>query len=335
MTTTHRSVRLARRPTGMPTADDFTITDAPLPALGDGEVQVRISHVSLDPAMRGWMNEGKSYVPPVGIGDVMRSFSAGTVEASNHPDFAPGDAVTGIIGVRDRAVVPGADLLQVDYGQAPPERWIGGLGMPGMTAYFGLLRLGQPKPGETVLVSAASGAVGSLVGQIAKLKGCRAVGIAGGPDKCRHVVETLGFDACVDYKADDFRARLKDATPDGVDIYFENVGGEIFDAALSRMNLWGRIPVCGMISQYTATTQPPPFPNFRSVLVNRLTIRGFIIFDFAEDYAEAVSALGQWHADDKLVMTEDVRDGGLDAFPDVLKLLFTGGNLGKLVLKVG
>lgn len=332
--TQNRTVRLTRRPVGMARREDFTIADEPMPQLKDGEILVRNAFVSLDPAMRGWMNEGRSYVEPVKLGDVMRGYSAGHVEASNHPDFKPGDAVTGLFGVQTFAGADGRGALKVDTSAAPLERWIGGLGMPGMTAYFGLLDIGAPKAGETLLVSAASGAVGSLVGQIGKLKGLRVVGIAGGPKKCADVTDELGFDACVDYKAGGLKEALKAACPDGVDIYFENVGGEIFDTVLTLMNPFGRIPVCGMISMYNATEMPPGPANFRSVLVNRLKVQGFIVFDFAKRYGEAVEALGEWHAAGKLKMREDVREEGIDAFPDVLNELYTGGNRGKLILKL-
>jgi len=331
---TNRRVLLSRRPSGMAVRDDFTIEDVAIPERGDGEVLVKVKYISLDPAMRGWMTDAPSYVEPVRLGDVMRAYAAGHVEASNNPKFKPGDAVTGLFGVQSHAVSGATGLVKVDEEAAPLERWIGGLGMPGMTAYFGLIDIGQPKAGETLVVSAASGAVGSLVGQIGKIEGMRVVGIAGGPDKCRYLTEELGFDASVDYKAGSLSADLKAACPDGVDIYFENVGGEILDAVLNRMNPFGRIPVCGLISAYNATEKPAGPANIRSVLVNRLKIQGFIIFDFAKRYKEAVEALARWHSDGKLKMREDVRDGGIDAYPDVLNLLYTGGNFGKLVLKV-
>jgi len=314
--------------------DDFEVVDEPIPEPGEGEFRVKVEYVSLDPAMRGWISPGKSYVPPVPIDAVMRSFAAGYVDKSNHPDFQPGDAVAGMLSVQHYAVSRGERCYKVDPSKAPLPRWIGGLGMPGQTAYFGLLEIGKPKPGETVVVAAASGAVGSLVGQIAKIKGCRAVGIAGGPEKCRYVVEELGFDACIDYKAGNLAEDLKAACPDGIDVYFENVGGEILDAVLARMNMFGRIPVCGLISAYNSTEPVPGPTNFRSILVNRLTVRGFIVFDFADRMAEANEQLGNWHAEGKLKMREDVREGGVDAFTDVLNLLYTGGNFGKLVLKL-
>lgn len=330
----NRMVKLARRPIGMAKREDFAIEDGPVPEPGPGEIRVKVAYVSLDPAMRGWMNDSKSYAAPVGIGETMRSYSAGIVDKSNNPAFKPGDAVQGLFGVQRYAVSSGQNVVKVDTSQAPLARWIGGLGMPGWTAYFGLLEVGQPKPGETVVVSAASGAVGSVVGQIAKIKGCRAVGIAGGPEKCRYVTEELGFDACVDYKADRLAANLKAAAPKGIDVYFENVGGEILDAVLMQMNLFGRIPVCGLISAYNATSLPEGPKNLRAVLTQRLKMQGLIVFDWAQRVPEAITQLGEWHKDGKLKIREDVREGGLDAFPDVLNLLYTGGNQGKLVLKV-
>ena len=330
----NRTVRLARRPVGLPVRDDFAIADEAVPEHGEAEVLVRVRYVSLDPAMRGWMAEGRSYIKPIGIGELMRAIAVGEVIASKHSGFKAGDAVIGMFGVQRFAVVNGAELTKVDGSLAPLPRFIGGLGMPGMTAYFGLLDIGQPKPGETVVVSAASGAVGALVGQIAKLKGCRVVGIAGGPDKCRYLTEELGFDAAVDYKAGKLWADLKAATPDRIDVYFENVGGEILEAVLDRMNTFGRIAICGLISAYNATEAQPGPRNLRSVLVNRLTMRGFIVFDFQPRYPEAVADLVRWHGEGKIKFREDVRTGGVDAFPETLNLLYTGGNFGKLVLEV-
>jgi NADPH-dependent curcumin reductase CurA len=330
----NRMVRLARRPVGMVKREDFKIEDGPVPEPGAGEFRVKVAYVSLDPAMRGWISEGRSYVPPVALGEVMRAYAVGTVEASNHPGFKPGEAVQGLFGVQRYAISKGERVVKVDPSQAPLERWIGGLGMPGWTAYFGLLEVGQPKAGETVVVSAASGAVGSVVGQIARVKGCRAVGIAGGPEKCRYVKEELGFDACVDYKAGNLAADLKAAAPGGIDVYFENVGGEILDTVLLQMNLRGRIAVCGLISAYNATELPAGPKNLRCVLTQRLKMQGLIVFDWASRVPEAMAQLGAWHKEGKLKIREDVREGGLDAYPDVLNLLYTGGNLGKLVLKV-
>ncbi|MEE9589253.1 MAG: NADP-dependent oxidoreductase [Hyphomicrobiaceae bacterium] len=334
MSENNRVVKLAQRPVGAVKRDDFLIEDEPIQDPGPGEFRVKLAYISLDPAMRGWMSDGRSYVPPVELGAVMRAIAVGHVEQSNNPGFAVGEAVTGLFGVQQYAISDGAGVAKINPEQAPLERWVGGLGMPGTTAYFGLLDVGQPKTGETVLVSAASGAVGSIVGQIAKIKGCRAVGIAGGAEKCRYIVDELGFDAAVDYKAGNLSGDLKSACPDGVDIYFENVGGEITDTVLAHMNPFGRIPVCGLISIYNATELPPGPKNLRSILVNRLRMQGFIVFDFIKRYGEAIEALGTWHGEGKLKMREDVRDGGVDAYPDVLNDLYTGRNFGKLVLKV-
>ncbi len=330
---TNRMVKLARRPKGMVVREDFKVEDGPVPEPGAGEFRIKIEYVSLDPAMRGWINDTKSYVPPVAIGETMRSYSVGIVDKSNNPAFKAGDAVQGLLGVQRYAISNGERVVKVDASQAPLQRWIGGLGMPGWTAYFGLLEVGQPKAGETVVVSAASGAVGSIVGQIAKIKGCRAVGIAGGAEKCRYVTQELGFDACVDYKAGNLAADLKAAAPKGIDVYFENVGGDILDTVLMQMNLFGRIPVCGLISAYNATSVPDGPKNLRAVLTQRLRVQGLIVFDWANRVPEAIAQLGAWHKEGKLKIREDVREG-LDTFPDVLNLLYTGGNHGKLVLKV-
>ncbi len=330
----NRVVRLASRPVGMVVRDNFEFTEDAVPEPGEGEFRVKVEYISLDPAMRGWMAEGRSYVPPVQIGATMRAFAAGHVEASNHADYAEGDAVVGLFGVQHYAISDGKRVVKANTSLAPLDAWVGGLGMPGVTAYFGLLEVGEAKEGDTVVVSAASGAVGSIVGQIAKIKGCRAVGIAGGAEKCSYIVDELGFDAAIDYKNDDLREAIKRTCPDGIDVSFENVGGDIMDAVLGRMNTFGRVAVCGLISMYNSTEPPGPLLNLRSILVNRLKVRGFIVFDFAEKYGDALQALGQWHAEGKLKFRQDVREGGIDAFPDVLNLLYTGGNFGKLVLKL-
>jgi len=330
----NKVVRLARRPRGLVKREDFDIGDEPLPEPKDGEFRVKAEYVSLDPAMRGWMNEGRSYVPPVGLGDVMRGFSVGHVEASRHKDFKDGEAVAGLFGVQRYAISNGTGVTRADPTVAPLQSWVGGLGMPGLTAYFGLLDVGALKPGETVVVSAASGAVGQIVGQIARIKGARPVGIAGGPEKCRIAIEEFGFDACVDYKSGGLAESLRSACPQGIDVYYENVGGEILDTVLPQMNRFGRIPVCGLISAYSATESSPGPRNLRAILVNRLRMQGFIVFDFAGRYDEALHALAQWHREGRLKFREDVRTGGIEAYPDVLNLLFSGGNVGKLVLKV-
>lgn len=331
----NRVCKLVKRPPpGMVRRDIFSIEEQPIVAPGPGQFRVKVAYISLDPAMRSWINEGRSYIPPVGLGEVMRAFAVGTVDASSHPDYKPGDSVQGLFGVQQYAISNGDRVSKVDPAKAPLERWVGGLGMPGWTAYFGLLDIGKPKAGETVVVSAASGAVGSVVGQIAKIKGCRVVGIAGGADKCRYLTETLGFDGAVDYKAGNLAGDLKAACPAGIDVYFENVGGEILDAVLVQMNTFGRIPVCGLISAYNATAMPEGPKNLFCVLTQRLTMRGLIVLDWADRIPEAIRDLATWHAEGKLKIREDVRAGGIDAYPDVLNMLFTGENQGKLVLKV-
>jgi NADPH-dependent curcumin reductase CurA len=330
----NRTARLKQRPKGPISRDIFELRDEPLSEPGEGQFRVRAEYVSLDPAMRGWMSEGRSYVRPVEIGEVMRAYSVGRIEASRHPDYKEGDAVVGLFGVQTRPVSDGRGVIRADESIAPMPTWLGGLGMPGLTAYFGLLEVAKPKSGETVVVSAASGAVGQVVGQIAKLQGCRAVGIAGGPEKCNFITSDIGFDAAVDYKAGRLADDLKNACPDGIDIDFENVGGEIFDTVLSQMNPFGRVALCGLISAYGAAEPPPGPKNIRMILVMRLRVQGLIVFDFAERYGEALADLGRWHQEGRLTFREDVREGGVDAFAETLALLYTGGNFGKLVLKL-
>jgi hypothetical protein len=332
--TTNRVVKLERRPVGMAARADFSFSDVPIPEPADGEFRVAIAYVSLDPAMRGWMAEGKSYVAPVGLGEVMRAYAVGIVEASRHDGFAVGEAVVGLFGVQRYANSNGRGVVKADPSLAPLEAWVGGLGMPGWTAYFGLLHVGEAKAGDTVVVSAASGAVGSVVGQIAKIKGCRTVGIAGGAAKCAYIVDELGFDAAIDYRNENLHEALKATCPDGVDVYFENVGGDITDAVLSRMNTFGRVPVCGLISYYNVTTAPVGLKNVRAILVNRLKVQGFIMFDFIKSLPEAKTALAEWYGQGRIKLRQDVREGGVDAYPEVLNELYTGGNFGKLVLKV-
>ena len=318
----NRVVRLKARPKGPVTREAFDIRDEPLPEPENGQFRVKIEYVSLDPAMRGWMSEARSYVAPVALGDVMRAYAVGRIDASRHPELKEGDAVQGLFGVQAYAISDGKGTTRVDLSLAPMPCWLGGLGMPGLTAYFGLLEVAQAREGETVVVSAASGAVGQVVGQIAKLKGCRAV------------TEDFGFDAAVDYKAGRLADDLKYACPNGIDVDFENVGGEVFDAVLAQMNPFGRVAVCGLISMYNATEPPPGPKNIRMVLVMRLRVQGFIVFDFAKRYREVLAELGQWVKDGRIKLREDIREGGLDAFPETLQLLYTGGNFGKLVLKV-
>ncbi|WP_440963681.1 NADP-dependent oxidoreductase [Massilia sp. GER05] len=335
--TTNRQFRLAARPVGMPRPTDWQQTEEPLAPLQDGEVRVKVLYLSLDPAMRGWMNEGKSYIRPVAIGEVMRAGGIGLVEASNSPHVAVGDTLTGSFGVQRYWTGPvdakAAAAMKIDPALAPLPAWLNVLGMPGMTAYFGLTDIGQPKAGETVVVSAAAGAVGATVGQVAKQLGCRVVGIAGGPDKCRYVVEELGFDACIDYKAGPVPAGLGEHCPQGVDVYFDNVGGDILDAVLARINLKARIVICGAISQYNNTTPVRGPANYLSLLVNRARMEGMVVFDYAARYPEGVQRLGAWLRAGAIKSREHVVEG-LDHFPDALTMLFEGKNFGKLVLKV-
>jgi NADPH-dependent curcumin reductase len=325
--------RLAARPVGLCKPSDWEFTDEPVSEPGDGEVLVKVRYLSMDPAMRGWMNDARSYIPPVGIGEVMRALGAGEVIASNHPGLAAGDHVTGLLGVQEFSVVHGDALMKVDPNLVPLPVYLGALGMPGMTAYFGLLDIGRPAEGETVVVSGAAGAVGSVVGQIAKLKGCRVVGIAGGPEKCRHVVEDLGFDAAIDYKAENVAAALGEHCPSGIDVYFDNVGGEILDAALARLARHARVVICGAISQYNATGAMKGPSNYMSLLVNHASMTGFVVTDYGARYAEGAGEMAQWIAAGKLTTREDIAVG-LRTFPDTLLRLFKGENTGKLVLEV-
>ena len=309
----NRQWRLAARPRGLPVAADWAFQTDPVPEPADGQFLVRVLHISLDPAMRGWMNDRRSYVPPVGIGEVMRAGGVGRVVASRHGDFKEGDHVSGIFGVQDYALSDGRGVIAVEVSAAPLTKYLSVLGMPGMTAYFGLLEIGRPVAGETVVVSAAAGAVGQVVGQIAKIKGCRVVGIAGGAEKCRFIVDELGFDAAIDYKNEDVRAALRELCPDRVDVYFDNVGGEILDTVLTRLARHARIVICGSISQYN-THGPARGPaNYMALLVDRARMEGFLVFDYAKRYAEAGMELAGWIAEGRLKSAEHVvqRDGAL------------------------
>jgi NADPH-dependent curcumin reductase CurA len=335
---TNRQYRLAARPSGLPKHSDWKLTTEPVAEPSDGQVLVKVLQLSLDPAMRGWMNEGKSYIPPVGIGEVMRALGIGKVVASQNPKFAAGDTVSGGFGIQEYCLIEDKDLLRVglakvDLGLGTPPQLLNALGMPGMTAYFGLLDIGQPKAGETVVVSGAAGAVGQTVGQIARIKGCRVVGIAGGKEKCEFVVQDLKFDACIDYKGGNVRDGLKEHCPKGVDIYFDNVGGEILDTVLTRINRNARIIICGAISQYNNTTPVKGPSNYLSLLVNRARMQGMVVFDYADRFGIAVREIAQWMKEGKFISREDVVEG-IEDFPDALNKLFSGANFGKLVLKV-
>jgi hypothetical protein len=354
---TNHQVRLAARPVGLPTESDWQFTSEPVPDATAGGVVVKVLALSLDPAMRGWMNEGRSYIKPVEIGEVMRAGGIGRVTASQNPRFAVGDLVAGTFGIQEYWSVSGeqlpkSGLHKIDPRLGQPTQWLNVLGMPGMTAYFGLLEVGQPKAGETVVVSGAAGAVGQTVGQLAKIKGCRAVGIAGGAAKCEWVVNELGFDACIDYKAtapsgasansapagaqrwDAVREGLKQHCPSGVDVYFDNVGVPILDAVLARINRKARIVICGAIAQYNATAGIPGPKNYMSLLVNRARMEGMVVFDYAERFPQAVAELAGYLKDGRIKSREDVVRGGVQVFPRTLLKLFSGENFGKLVLQV-
>jgi NADPH-dependent curcumin reductase CurA len=334
----NRQVRLAARPVGLPTRADWNITTEPVAEPDTGGIVVKTLALSLDPAMRGWMNEGKSYIAPVEIGAVMRAGGIGVVVASKAAAFAEGDLVSAGLGVQQYCSIPAAELkrsgvFRIDTRLGTPNQWLNVLGMPGMTGYFGLMDVGQPQPGETVVVSGAAGAVGQTVGQLAKIKGCRVVGIAGGAAKCAWVVKELGFDACIDYKAGNVRDELKAACPKGVDVYFDNVGGEILDIVLGRLARKARIVICGAISQYNNTAPVQGPKNYLSLLVNRARMEGIVVFDYTERFPLAVAELAGYLKDGRMKSQEDVVEG-LDTFPETLLKLFNGENFGKLVLQV-
>ena len=334
----NHQLRLASRPVGLASSENWRFTEEPVAEPADGQVLVKTLVLSLDPAMRGWLNEGKSYIAPVDIGEVMRAGGIGRVLASKNPGFAAGDLVSGLLGVQEYCLaagaLPGGRLHKIDAQLGTPAQWLNVFGMPGMTAYFGLLDVGQPKPGDTLVVSGAAGAVGQTVGQLAKIKGCRVVGIAGGAAKCGWVVKELGFDACIDYKGGPVREGLKAHCPKGVDIYFDNVGGEILDHVLARLAPKARVVICGAISQYNNTTPIQGPKNYLSLLVNRARMEGMVVFDYAERFPTAIAELAGYIKAGRLKSKEDVVDGGVAAFPQTLNKLFAGDNFGKLVLRV-
>ncbi|MEY9968417.1 NADPH-dependent curcumin reductase CurA [Streptacidiphilus sp. MAP12-16] len=334
MSRTNHQLRLAQRPVGQPKPTDWDHVEEPVGDPGDGEFLVQVLHLSIDPAMRGWMNAGRSYIPPVEIGAVMRAAAVGRVVASRNPGFAVGDHVSGTFGVQEYCLSNGRGVTTVDPALAALPVHLGTLGLTGLTAYFGLLDIGRPQPGQTVVVSGAAGAVGSVVGQIAKILGCRVVGIAGGERKCRVLVDDFGFDAAIDYQSEDVRSALRRHAPDGVDVYFDNVGGDILDAVLTRLARGARIVICGAVSQYN-NTEPVKGPsNYMSLLVNRASMTGMVVFDYADRYAEGIAQLAEWLAAGRLRSLEHVVSGGVAAFPETLLGLFRGENLGKLVLTV-
>jgi NADPH-dependent curcumin reductase CurA len=328
----NRQIVLRSRPEANPTADNFELVSVALPPVTDGAVLRRTIYLSLDPYMRGRMSDAESYAASVGIREVMVGGTVSQVMESRNPAFAAGDFVLGYDGWQDFGLSSGRELRKLDPSSAPISTALGTLGMPGFTAYVGLLDIGQPKPGETVVVSAASGAVGSVVGQIAKIKGCRAVGIAGSTEKCRYVVDELGFDACVNYKSEAFREELAEACPSGIDVYFDNVGGAVLQAVLRLLNVNARIPLCGTIGDYNAAKLPPG-PNLRPILVKRALIKGFIILDHNDRAPAFLKECGQWLREGRLKYREDIVDG-LEHAPSALLKLFDGTNFGKLMVRV-
>jgi len=328
------TVRLAARPVGEPTATTWTIDSGAIPEPGPGQFLVRIQMISLDPAMRGWLDDRPSYLPPVGIGEVMRANAVGEVMASHHPKFPVGTHVLGAFGVQEYALSDGSGVTRVDPTLGTPSMYLGVLGTTGMTAYFGLFDHGKPVAGDTVVVSAAAGAVGSVVGQLARISGCRTVGIAGGAEKCAMVVSELGFDAAIDYKSDDLRTAFPSTCPNGIDVYFDNVGGSILNAALANISMGARVVICGAIAQYNATTPMPGPAFYLNLLVRRATMSGFIVFDYAQQYREARRRLAHWVKTGELVAPETIIAGAVTDFPGVLLKLFHGENTGKLILQI-
>lgn len=324
---------LNERPIGFPSEQVWKLEKSEVPEPSEGQLVAKVLYVSLDPAMRGWINDAKSYVPPVQIGEVMRAGGVGKVVSSKHPKYNVGDYVYGMTGIQEYCLTDGHGWVKVDPTLLPLPRYLGTLGMPGFTAYFGLLDVLKPQEGQTVLVSGAAGAVGSVVGQIAKIKGCRVVGIAGGAEKCRYVVEELGFDACIDYKNDNVYKGIKEHCPNKVDMYFDNVGGEILDMALAHINRGARIAICGAISQYNNKENVKGPANYLSLLVNGATMEGFVVIQFTSRYGEAAKQLGQWTAEGKIKSREHI-EKGIENFYPTFQKLFSGEKKGKLVLQI-
>ncbi|WP_319534979.1 NADP-dependent oxidoreductase [uncultured Vibrio sp.] len=334
----NRRIVLASRPHGAPTTENFRLEEVAKPVPQDGEMLLRAVYLSLDPYMRGRMSDAESYAEPVAIDDVMVAGTVSQVEVSNHPDYEVGEWVLAYTGWQDYAISTGEMVIKLGKNPQNPSYALGVAGMPGFTAYMGLLDIGQPKPGETIVVASATGPVGSTVGQIAKLKGCRVVGIAGGEEKCRYAKEELGFDECIDHKAADFAQQLENACDNGIDVYFENVGGKVFDAVMPLLNVKARIPVCGLISQYNATELPQGTNNLpllmSKVLTKRIKVQGFIIFDdYGHRYDEFAQDMNQWLAEGKIQYREQLVQG-LENAPDAFMGLLEGKNFGKLVVQV-
>ena len=330
---TNRRVLLASRPEGVPTADAWAYDTEAITAVPDGHFLVEQVYLSIDPAMRGWMRNQRSYIPPVEVGAVMRAGSVGTVVESRHPSFSVGETVVGTGGVQQYALSDGSGWFPTQLTGAMMPKALSVLGMTGFTAYFGLLDVGRPEAGDTVLLSGGAGAVGSIVGQVAKIKGCRVVGIAGGPAKCEYLTETLGFDAAIDYRADGLARAIRANCPDGVDVFFDNVGGETLEAALANLSRGARVVICGAISQYNEAAPHGP-RNYLSLLVNRASMTGFVVFDYARRYREAAQQLSAWMKAGQLHSEEDIYEG-IDRFHETFMRLFSGDKRGKLILRVG
>ena len=330
----NKQLILVKRPIGLPEKDTWKLETNSIPEPKEGEVLIQHHYISLDPAMRGWIMDRKSYIEPVAIGDVMRSGAIGKVIKENkHPNFKVGDCIVSWGGVQQYETTTGQNCYKVDENLAPMPKYLGVLGMPGMTAYFGILEVAKIKKGDVVLISGAAGAVGSIVGQIAKLKGCTVIGIAGGKHKCDYLINDLSFDEAIDYKSEDIYKALDEKCPKGIDVYFDNVGGEILNAALTKLRLNARIVICGAISQYNNKEQIIGPSNYLSLLVNRATMQGMVVLDYSDDYTKAAMEMGMWMMQGKLTSKEDIFEG-IDNFYETFLRLFTGEKMGKLVLKV-
>jgi NADPH-dependent curcumin reductase CurA len=330
----NKKMILANRPVGIPEKNTWNYNEELIPEIQDGQILIKHQYISLDPAMRGWMNNSKSYIPPVEIGTVMRAGTVGEViKVKNNTNFKVGDFVSGWGGVQEYSISDGKNYNIIKDKNNPIHRYLGALGMPGMTAYFGIIKEGKIKSGDIVLVSAAAGAVGSLVGQIAKIKGCKVIGIAGGNVKCKYVKEELGFDEVIDYKNDNIYSALKKYCPDGIDVYFDNVGGEILEAALAKLRMNSRVVICGAISQYNNKSKMKGPSNYLSLLVNRATMKGMVVFDYKNDYPIAIKQISEWFQQGKLKSNESIFNG-IDNFYEIFLKLFNGNKRGKLILKI-
>jgi NADPH-dependent curcumin reductase CurA len=329
----NQQIILKERAVGLPNSDTWQLHDVPLEPIHEGQILVENIYASIDPAMRGWINDRKSYIAPVQIGDVMRTVTIGRVLESRNDRFAVGDFVKGGGGIQRYSISDGRGWTKVDPSAAPLPKYLSVLGLTGLTAYFGLLDIGRPKKGENILVSGAAGAVGSLIGQIGKIYGCKTIGIAGGPEKCRRLLDQYQFDEAIDYKNEQVRSRIKECCPEGIDIYFDNVGGDLLDIALTQLRFKGRVVLCGSISQYNVTTAVKGPTNYLSLLTNRGRMEGFIVFDYLKEYPVAIEALQEWMREGKIRSDEHIEKGIENFYPTFLKL-FTGENQGKLILQL-